>query len=85
MAWTGLEQIDSPSGSLRAELEVDRAGNYRYRLLRRIAAAPEDEGALGDGAWLVEEVSGLYDWRGTCRNDAHRTLRLGDPARTGPD
>ncbi|SNS30960.1 hypothetical protein SAMN04488078_101093 [Antarctobacter heliothermus] len=73
-----IERIESAAGTARVEMQADGSGHYRYVLPVWIAAAPEDEGALGDGVWMIEEVSGLYGWRGPCLNDAKRALRLQD-------
>jgi hypothetical protein len=84
MVWQTLEHLENPGESVRADLQVDSAGHYRYRLLRQ-TAAPRDEGAQDDAVWQIAEVSGLYDWRGTCRNDAQRALSQCGPAHAGPE
>ncbi|WP_300443587.1 hypothetical protein [uncultured Mameliella sp.] len=76
MDWRQLEQQTSSDGRAKVEMQGDPAGHYRYVLSGWIDAAPEDEGALGDGVWSVEEISGLYGWKTPCRNDAARALRL---------
>ncbi|MBY6122703.1 MULTISPECIES: hypothetical protein [Mameliella] len=76
MDWRQLEQQESADRRARVEMQTDAAGHYRYVLSGWIDAAPEDEGALGDGVWTVEEISGIYGWKTPCRNDAARALRL---------
>ncbi|WP_323772319.1 hypothetical protein [Antarctobacter sp.] len=60
MAWRLIEQHESADGAARVGMQTDGSGHYRYVLSIWIAAAPEDEGALGDGLWMDAEVSGLY-------------------------
>ncbi len=76
MSWQQENRQDSADGKFSVEIQVDGKGHFRYVLSAWTGAAPEDEGALGDGIWTVEEISGLYGWRLPCRNDALRALRL---------
>lgn len=76
MGWQHLERIAGAEDGLHVDIESDGAGQFRYVLCSWMPAGPEDEGALGDGFWMAEEVSGRYGWLATCRTDAKRALQL---------
>ena len=46
---------------------------FRYTVAVWMPATPEDEGALGDGYWHTERISGLFDNAEACAADARKS------------
>ena len=71
--WETITVLADDDGARRVEVQQGPDGFYRYVVAVWMAAAPEDEGALGDGFWQTERISGLFDDAETCAADSRHS------------
>jgi hypothetical protein len=69
-----VKRFTARDGARRLDILRAAEGTFRYVSYRWMPAAPEDEGVLGEGHWLAEESSGLFDDAGRCERDARAEL-----------
>lgn len=69
--WRLSKTIESADGTQRVEFRASADGKlFTYSQLEWMPAAEEDEGALGEGYWMIGPTSGYFDNLADCERDA---------------
>lgn len=74
-SWTIIKSIDDETGTRRVEMRQSPDGKlFRYNELQWWDACQEDEGALGDGYWSSNGMSGYFGTLVDCENEARGSI-----------
>ena len=73
--WTKIKSIEDETGTRRVELRQSPDGKlFRYYELQWWDACEEDEGALGDGYWSFNGMSGYFGSLTDCEKEARSAV-----------
>lgn len=84
-SWILNRRISSSDGSKCLDIEEGPGPIFRYVSYKWMDACEEDEGALGDGMWIVDQRSGLFGSQELCERDATVILASWGPLRHSSD